>query len=60
MDDPIVPRKKIDDFFFFGISDEMKQNLFQFHLLKKSFSQTIIGPKNNVQKEIEEKWKMFE
>jgi presequence protease len=75
MDDPIVPRKKIDDFFFFGISDEMKQNLrdtifkadkmklkqvCERHLLKKSFSQTIIGPKNNVQKEIEEKWKMFE
>jgi presequence protease len=73
MDSPIVPRKKIDDFFFFGITDEVKQNLrdtifkadkiqlkkvCEKHLLNKSISQSIIGPKNNVQQEIEENWTM--
>jgi presequence protease len=75
LDAPKVPRKKIDEIFFFGITDESKQKLrdtifkadktnlirvCESHLLNKSFPQIIIGPKNKIHKEIEEKWKIIE
>jgi presequence protease len=75
LDAPKVPRRKIDDYFFFGITDESKQRLrdvifkadklnlkqvCERHLLNKLFPQIIIGPKNKIHKEIEKKWKIIE